>query len=98
MNKDIHTLSESYETIREQQFAKFGVSQAPQTPKPGLAGNNPQLAAAFNAIGGGMKATPEQEKAVKELIKSFGLPESAAPYVLRMLVQNMPMLKQQYGL
>ena len=57
MNKDVHILSESYKTIREQQFAKFGTSQSPQTPKPGLAsfvhtqqGVTPSLTKMSNAM------------------------------------------------
>ena len=44
------------------------------------------------------KATKEQEKAVNDLLKAFGLPDSAAPYLLQSLIQGVPALKQQYGL
>lgn len=45
-----------------------------------------------------VKGTKEQEKAVNDLLKAFGLPAEAAPYLIQTLVQGVPALKQQYGL
>jgi len=106
MTKDIHLISEAYFATKKKlnEQAPAPVQQpapaatqpaapAPTAAQPAATTQQPQQQAAPAA-----KATKEQEKAVNELLKAFGLPESADPYLIQSLVQNVPALKQQYGM
>ncbi len=67
MNRDIHILAESYKTIREQQFAKFGVSQQ-QGVTPSLGKLNTAMQGNVGGIDN-MKA----DKLIDELIQDMGI-------------------------
>ena len=107
MTNDIKLLAEAYKTIKEQgpaapaapaPAAPAPAAPAPAAPAPAPAAQPAQASTAATPPPTSAKATPAQEKAVKELLKAFELPESAAEYLIQSLVQNVPALKQQYGM
>jgi len=68
---------------------------APQIqPSVQTAVNQPTPATTSPAL----KATKEQEKAVNDLLKAFGLPPDMSSTLLQTLLQGVPSLKAQYGL
>jgi len=111
MTRDAQLIAESYKVVREQQLAGFGVAQQPvaataptQPAQPPITQTQqntpvaPKQQPANKQAPPTPKATKEQEKAVNDLLKAFGLPDNAAPYLLQSLIQGVPALKQQYGL
>jgi hypothetical protein len=103
MTNDIKLLAEAYKTIKEQgpaaPAAPVPAAPAPAAAAPAAQPAQPaQASTAATPPPTSTKATPAQEKAVKELLKAFELPESAAEYLIQSLVQNVPALKQQYGM
>jgi len=104
MTRDAHLISEAYlstkKVVNEQTPAPAAAPvQQPPVPAPQpTAAPVQQPTAAQQPPAPAPKATKEQEKAVNELLKAFDLPATAAPYLLQSLIQNVPALKQQYGM
>ncbi len=76
MNADIHLLSEAYKSIREQNMptgGAGGVALDNMTQQvPGQLAH--QAGAAVNTMAGQMKITPDQQKAIQNLLVAFGVP------------------------
>ena len=76
MNTDVHLLSEAYKSIREQNMPTGGAgavaldNMAQQVP--GQLAH--QAGAAVNTIAGQMKITPDQQKAIQNLLAAFNVP------------------------
>lgn len=104
MTRDAHLISKAYlsakKIVNEQAPAPAGAPvQQPAAPAQQPAAAQQQPAAPVQQPAApAPKATKEQEKAVNELLKAFDLPATAAPYLLQSLIQNVPALKQQYGM
>lgn len=110
MTNDVHIISEMYNTIREQQMApnqvaagmNRGTQMAQNVVQPRPPAQTPVQTAVNQptpvTTSAALKATKEQEKAVNDLLKAFGLPAEAAPSLLQTLLQGVPSLKAQYGL
>lgn len=107
MTKDAHLISEAYlsskKVVNEQTPAPAPAAAPAQQP-PAAPAQQPvaapvqQPSAPAQQSATAPKASKEQEKAVNDLLKAFDLPESAAPYLLQTLLQNVPALKAQYGM
>lgn len=111
MTRDVNLISEAYlslkKKINEQAPQAAPTAQAsPAAAAPVQAGSvtvgNPQGQPPVQqppaAPAAAVKASKEQEKAVKDLLKSFGLPESVAPYLIQALIEQIPGIKSQYGI
>lgn len=111
MTRDVNLISEAYfnsrkklneqapiaaqptAPVQNQQPVAPGQPAAPvQSQQPAAPVQNQQPAAPA------VKASKEQEKAVDDLLKSFGLPKEVGPYLIQALVEQIPSIKTQYGL